>query len=278
MTKRETASSKAGIKSESQSLEQQLFFILVTRANASSCYGTHSSWRLIAQWVSSSRAALALFERSAGFLAPEDALRELSGLRQLAAAVGDAHALSQLHLAVARVEGCRGLCLQARRHLEIARKLANQVEQVALQCAVDQVETGLELVIGNLDRARELSERALTRAEGAGLVSLALGCATNLGTVATSAGQVTRARAYLHRVVEASEGTPYIRAGALDALAQVELSVGNLTSCQRYLEACNALESRAAHPVPSLVSTFSPANALLSPRIERRLAAGHSAI
>ena len=57
-------------------------------------------------------------------------------------------------LAVARVEGLRGHCVDAHRHLEIARRLSDQQTSDALSCSVDLVESSLELVAGNLTRFR----------------------------------------------------------------------------------------------------------------------------
>src|ERR1051326_4610198 len=52
------------------------------------------------------RATLALFDRKVVFLPPDDALREISKLRQVASSIGDAPALAALHHAVARLEAC----------------------------------------------------------------------------------------------------------------------------------------------------------------------------
>ena len=196
-------------------------------------------------------AALALFDRSAGFLPPEAALQELSAIRQLATSIGDAPSLAALHLAVARVEAWRGLCLQARQHVEIARRLADQGQQASLQCSVGLVESGLELVVGNLTRAKQLAESTLLKAEAGNLVLFALGCRSNLGTIAIYGGHISRARTYLDQVVSAAEDSDYVRAGALDALAQLALYQGDFGVAQQLIDSCRSLDSSTKLPAPS---------------------------
>src|SRR5262245_18451531 len=100
-----------------------------------------------------------LFVRETQFQAPPEIVPALARLRQLACLSGDARSLAGLHLAVARLEGCRGHCTDAHRHLEIARRLANHVSDAALLCSVDLVEASLASVAGNLVRSRRVAER-----------------------------------------------------------------------------------------------------------------------
>lgn len=196
-------------------------------------------------------ASLALFERGIAFLAPREALRELSSLRQLATSIGDAPSLGALHLAIARLEACRGFCIQARRHLEIARRFAEQGAPGPLLCSVDQVESGLELVVGNLIRARELAQSAVKRAEVAGLFGHAVASIVNLGTIATWIGSTSQARQYLDHATQISESNTPIWAGALDALAQLALYEDDTDSCQRILDECRASDDSATLPARS---------------------------
>src|SRR5215831_10921573 len=65
-----------------------------------------------------------LFVRESDFQSPTEVLPGLARLRQLAASIGDPQSLAGLHLAVARLEGSRGNCIGAHRHVELARTLA----------------------------------------------------------------------------------------------------------------------------------------------------------
>jgi len=69
------------------------------------------------------QAALALFSRESQFLSPDLSLPSLTRLRQLAATTGTAASLGHLHLVVARMEGTRGHCINARRHAATATGL-----------------------------------------------------------------------------------------------------------------------------------------------------------
>src|SRR6188768_339200 len=77
-------------------------------------------------------ATFALFLRESDYVGPDGVIPHLTQLRQLASRAGDAASLAALHLAVARVEGCRGHCSSAHHHLEIARGFVERGEDVAL--------------------------------------------------------------------------------------------------------------------------------------------------
>jgi tetratricopeptide (TPR) repeat protein len=195
--------------------------------------------------------ALALFERSALFTAPDQSLKDLTVLRQLATSIGDAPSLAALHFAVARLEACRGSCSQARRHLEVARRLAEQCEEATLLCSVDQVESALELVVGNLGRAKHLAIAAARRADMAGLALHKIASLGNLGTVALLTGYVEQAKHYLESVIQNARDTASISAQACDTLAQLALYSGELDECERLIRECDRFERRARVPAPS---------------------------
>src|SRR5215831_5367620 len=125
-------------------------------------------------------ATFSLFVRATDFQTTQVLLPGLIQLRQLAASVGDAQSLAGLHLAVARLEGLRGHCIDAHRHLEIARRLAENSGRLALRCSVDLVEASLESFTGNLVRSRHLAESCFRLADSEGFLKYKLGSATNL--------------------------------------------------------------------------------------------------
>ena len=113
-------------------------------------------------------AAFAHFVRDTDFRAPEEVLPALAHLRQISARAGDSESLAGLHLAVARMEGLQGHCIDAHRHLEIARRFTSHGADDAVRCSVDLVEASLESIAGNLTRSRALAESCFERAEAAG--------------------------------------------------------------------------------------------------------------
>jgi DNA-binding NtrC family response regulator/tetratricopeptide (TPR) repeat protein len=193
-------------------------------------------------------ATFALFVRATDFLAPSALLPVLVNLRQLAAQIGDAPSLAGLHLAVARLEGLRGHCVDAHRHLEIARRLADRSMRLALRCSVDLVEASLESVAGNLVRCRQLAEACFRLAETEGYAKYKLGSATNLAVVALYGGNVERAQQCLDYVLASADSITYVKLGALDNLATLELHKGNLRRCSELLQQCRDVTLRDRLP------------------------------
>jgi len=181
-------------------------------------------------------ASLALFSRESQFQSPDEALGALSKLRQLATSAGDASSLGNLHLVVARLEGFRGHCVNARRHLEIAKQLFIQLENPALNGAVDLVEAGLETFAGNLRRALQSAGQGVEGARSSGLAIPLAGSLSNLGFVNLLVGNVDTAQEILEHAVGLSQELLLVRLSAQDSLAQTALFSGDLTRCQRHLQ------------------------------------------
>jgi len=193
--------------------------------------------------------AFTLFVRESDFQSPEEVVPWLVRLRQLACRSGDARSLAGLHLAVARLEGCRGHCLDAHRHLEIARRLSRHVLDAALICSVDLAEASLASVAGNLIHSRRVGESCLERAKSAGLSAHRLGAAANLALNAAHAGELRRAREFSSLVLDAAGEISYVRLAALDNLALVELCDGHLDKCRSLLLQCD--QTALNHKLPA---------------------------
>jgi len=196
-------------------------------------------------------ATFSLFVRATDFQTPSVLLPVLVRLRQLASLLGDAPSLSGLHLAVARLEGLRGHCVDAHRHLEIARKLAERSDRPALLCSIDLVEASLETIAGNLIRSKQLADSCFRRADANGFEKYRLGSATNLAVVALYARNFERAVDYLKYVLGATDSITYIKFGALDNLALLELEKGNLRRCGEVLDECKLVTARDNLPARS---------------------------
>jgi transcriptional regulator with PAS, ATPase and Fis domain len=196
-------------------------------------------------------AASALFVREAGYQAPDETLPGLSALRQTAASLGDANSLGSLHVVVARLEACRGKCIDARGHLRIARQLAGHAPETSLLASIDLAESGLEIVAGNLQRARQLAAAAFERANEGDVVNLSLGSISNLGTIAMYEGKVEGASRHLTRVFESPDSSVHVRLGTIDSLAQLALLEGDDAKCGKLLGQYLALSDSLTSPSPS---------------------------
>jgi tetratricopeptide (TPR) repeat protein len=146
------------------------------------------------------RSAISLFSRESQFQALAESLPTLARLRQSAYSRGTADALGNIHLVVARLEACRGLCVNARRHLELSRRLLWN-EAAVTRCAVLLVDSALELYAGNFKRALVAARNGLELAKNEGLQALIAGSLANLGTVMLFRGRPTKAREILTAAV-----------------------------------------------------------------------------
>jgi tetratricopeptide (TPR) repeat protein len=191
---------------------------------------------------------IALFSRLSQFDAPEDTVGLLADVRQLAHASGTAHAIGTLHLVVARLEAIRGLCVNARRHLEISRRLLAS-SGPPTQSAIHQIDAGLEAYAGNLQRAKRSASLGLELAQVNALRPIQAGCLTNLGSVLLLSGRLDQAIPLLERASALCQELPVIKFSATDALAQAALSKGNAKECLDHLEGCRSL--RVSHHLPS---------------------------
>jgi len=193
--------------------------------------------------------ALALFSRESQFQAPNEALPALSRLRQLAALVGDATSIGGLHLVVARLEACRGRCTNARRHLEMSRKLFEIANKATQQTSISLVDSSLEMYGGNLTRASRSARRGCESANAAGLQIPLAGSLTNLGSVLLFTGAPQQARECLEKALSLSTTLRFVQLGALDSLALVDLHEGRLDECQSRLRICETVIR--AHRLPA---------------------------
>jgi DNA-binding NtrC family response regulator/tetratricopeptide (TPR) repeat protein len=193
----------------------------------------------------------ALFLRASDFAAPAELLPMLSLLRQVAAQAGNATSLASLHLAVARLEGLRGRCVDAHRHLELARRLAATEVTEGFRCSLDLVEGSLESISGNFRRARRLSHACLQRAKAIGFAKYRLGALTNLAVISLYTGNPDRAKQYLQQVIPMAGELTYVRLGASDTWAQIDLVSDNIESCQSILERCASVAESDVVPARS---------------------------
>ena len=105
--------------------------------------------------------------------------------------------------------------------------LAGRTANVGLQVAVDLIDASLESLAGNLRRSRGLATTGLERSLSAGVAEYEFAALTNLAVIALCEGRMDRAEQLLNRVLSRNSLT-YVRLGALDTLAQLELRRGHL--------------------------------------------------
>lgn len=192
---------------------------------------------------------LALFSRESQFQSPADVVPTLGRVRQLAATLGNPNALAGLHLAVARLEAYRGHCVDARRHLEIARTAAAGANRPMISAAIDLVDASLETYAGNLRRATRSAKNCFERSSLNGFGILRAGSVTNLGVLALCRLELGRAEDYLQSAVEQTTKLSFIRLAALDNLLQIALNADDLDRCDSLMNEC--CQVIALHSVPS---------------------------
>jgi DNA-binding NtrC family response regulator/tetratricopeptide (TPR) repeat protein len=183
-------------------------------------------------------AAQSLFTRESEFQAPDEALQSLSHLRQITATLGDAPSLCHLHLALARMDACRGRCVDAHRHLELARHLSDRIDGPSIRCAIDVVDASLGVIAGNISRAAAAAQSGFARAERAQLSFPMASSAGNVGLLALLAGNAVLSREYLERALFVGSQASFIRLGVLDNLAQVALFEDDLAASRGYIDQC----------------------------------------
>ena len=216
-------------------------------------------------------ASLASFSRESQFLSADQALPSLSRLRQLAALNGNASALGSLHLVVARLEACRGHCINARRHVELVRTLSAQIDRPVFKALVELVDSGLEMYGGNLGRAINSARLGVQGSAASDLVVPLAGSLTNLGSLNLFTGRTDRARKLLGQALEMCEGLAFTRLSALDSLAQVALQEDALGECSALIEQCRACIGGPHPPRALLVRPRAPAHSLRLLRTARGL-------
>jgi DNA-binding NtrC family response regulator/tetratricopeptide (TPR) repeat protein len=181
-------------------------------------------------------ATLALFSRESQFQTPEELLPSLSKLRQLASSAGTVTSLGQLHLVVARIEGIRGHCINARRHASAATNLLDKVPNAGPTTQL--VNAGLEMYAGNLERSLGFAKDGLEVARVAGLAIPYVGCLANVGALYVALGSKERAENVLRTALQHSDGSKLVAFSVLDSLAQLKLFQGELASTNDFLEQC----------------------------------------
>ncbi len=91
----------------------------------------------------------------------------------------------------------------------------------------------------------------LARANAAGFVKYQLAALANLAVTSLFGGNSGKARTLLSQVISASEEITYVRLGALDTLAQLELREGQLDPCRAVLAECSEVSAREVLPARS---------------------------
>jgi DNA-binding NtrC family response regulator len=167
----------------------------------------------------------------------------------LATSIADARALANLHLAVARLEGLRGCCVEAFRQLELARRLCQRSADPQLTCSLELVEASLETLAGNFARALQMSTSCLNRATANGLPRFAVSASANLALQHVHLLKLDYARRHIDGILQTSPQISYVRLAVLDNLAQVELAEGHFGLAQEALDQC--AEVAEGHQVPA---------------------------
>ena len=194
-------------------------------------------------------AALNLFSRESQFQSPDEALPLLSTLRQLAPITGEALSLAGLHLVVARLEATRGHCVNARRHVELCRRLLVAGGKERAFAAIELIDSGLEMYGGNLGRAIRAARSGVEIAQLSGQSMPLAGSLTNLGMLLLYTGHRDRAAAMFQQAIALCEDIALVRFAALDGLVQASLNDERLEDARQGLESC--AKALVGHRLPA---------------------------
>ena len=164
-----------------------------------------------------------------------------------------AASLGALHVAVARAEGLRGHCTDAYRHLDIARRVSRSSSVSVPTPWLDTIESSLELVAGNLVRARVVGRVRVPGARSTNSVKFTVTSGTNIALVALWTGNTQLARSLLQRVFSLSVEFINVRIGALDNSAQLALFENHLDHCRSEIQQCEAIIGSLVAPGPIMV-------------------------
>src|SRR5262249_9647093 len=151
-------------------------------------------------------------------------------LRTLATRLGDCRCTAKLHVFIALAEARRGLLSNARRHLELAKKLLRESPQAYLEALAENIALGIAIVGSEFDVAKVHGTQAIAIAERAGLSMIMRIAVGNVGNLLYALGNFERASEYLEKVFvdrpERELGPAAL--AALEGLARVRLAQGRL--------------------------------------------------
>ena len=167
-----------------------------------------------------------------GILPLEAAASEFRAVRTAVLRSGQPHHLVELRLCTARVEARKNCLVEAHRHLECAQRLLRAYPNAKLQAQSHLDACMLHVLRADWNGALEEAEQALRAAEISGHYRSRVGALIDSAHVLHAKGETARAQQLAERAVAESAGMSQLRVAALDCLANVLLSLGDVNGAE----------------------------------------------
>jgi len=175
------------------------------------------------------------------------ALGRLGDVRRTLARFGDTRPFVALHLWLAEIETTRGCLPNARRHLERAHSLLEQIEDVWLQGYLAINTSVVSYYCADIDDARRWADLAITCAEASGHRGTRCAANATLGHIEFSEGNLPKAGEYFEIALHCCDERSVSHLAILDSIAQLKLQREDLDGCRAILTQIEDLEMRGEY-------------------------------
>jgi DNA-binding NtrC family response regulator/tetratricopeptide (TPR) repeat protein len=174
------------------------------------------------------------------------AMARLADVRRSLTRFGDARPFAALHLWLAEIDTRGGRLDGAVHHLEIARSLLGDADDVWLQGYLATNSFGVSYYSAQISDARKSADAALDFATISGHAAALRAAHANLGHIEFSLGRIPSALDFFERALRSSErGSPSYSA-ILDSIAQIRLHSGDLEECEALVKQLDELSEGAS--------------------------------
>ncbi len=161
----------------------------------------------------------------------------LATLRSNVLKLGRPTISAALHLAVAEVDGRRGLLASALHHTEIAQRLLEPETELWYESWAENHLLAIAVLRADFGKGLEHGTRALAIIERSGAVAARRTCLANLGNLYYATGDFRQAVDHLQTAHSCLPPGGEHASASLESLARVRLSQGQLDDCEAMLDA-----------------------------------------
>jgi len=172
----------------------------------------------------------------------QTSMARLNHLKRSLTHLGDPRPFAAFHLWIAEVETQRGQFENATRHLEIAKGLISQIDDLWLQGYLAINNCVVNYSSAKIPEARKWAETALNYAIASGHAATQRAAHANLGHIEFSLGHFKQARTFLENALYRTESGSPSHIAILDSIAQISLHSGDLAESEQLI---NQLEGLA---------------------------------
>ena len=164
----------------------------------------------------------------------------LADVRKSVSNAGDPHIAAYLHDSVAAMEAQRGRTSEAERHLRVARSLLKFRPNAWIEQLVAINASCIALIECDTPRFERYAAEGRKLSAITGHTNSTAVMDTNDAHFALISGDFKKASDLLHRILQ-SPGGIYVELAALEGLARIHLTLGELDDCEKTLQRIDAL-------------------------------------